>query len=75
MSKNYVRPDETQKIISKLREIGSYTVIDKVTVKLNYKTDTYEADFSNLGLSGVPISNTYPPKYERLLAGGIGSIV
>lgn len=75
LAKNYVRPDESQKIISKLREIGSYTVIDKVSVKLNYKTDTYVAEFSNLGLDGVPISDVYPSKYERLLVGGIWCIV
>ena len=28
LARNYVRPDEAQKIISKLRETGSYTVID-----------------------------------------------
>lgn len=75
LARNYVRPDEAQKIISKLREIGSYTVIDKISIKLNYKTDTYEAEFSNLGLRGVPISHKYPSKYERLLAGGIWCIV
>ncbi len=75
LSRNYVRPDESQKIISKLRENGSYTVIDKVSVKLNYRTDTYEAEFSNLGLGGIPISNTYPSEYERLLSGGIWCIV
>ncbi len=75
LAKNYVRPDEAQKVISKIREIGSYTVIDKVSVKLNYKTDTYVAEFSNLGLTGIPISSDYPSKYERLLAGGIWCIV
>lgn len=75
LARNYVRPDEAQKIISKLRETGSYTVIDKVSVKLNYRTDIYEAEFSNLGLRGVPISNTYPSDYERLLSGGIWCIV
>lgn len=75
LSRNYVRPDEAQKIISKLRGTGSYTVIDKVSVRLNYRTDTYEAEFSNLGLSGVPISDIYPSKYDRLLAGGIWCIV
>lgn len=75
LARNYVRPDEAQKIISKLRENGSYTVIDKVSVKLNYRTDTYESEFSNLGLSGVPISSNYPSKYERLLSGGIWCIV
>lgn len=75
LAKNYVRPDEAQKIISKLRELGSYTVIDKISVKLNYKEDFYEAEFSNLGLKGVPISSIYPSEYERLLSGGIWAIV
>src|SRR5690606_5476902 len=71
LSRNYVRPDEAQKVISKIRELGSYTVIDKVSVKLNYRTDTYVAEFSNLGLTGIPISSSYPSQYERLLVGGI----
>ena len=29
---NYVRPDEAQKILSLLRERGSYTVIDRITI-------------------------------------------
>ncbi len=75
LSRNYVRPDEAQKVISKIRELGSYTVIDKVSVKLNYRTDTYVAEFSNLGLTGIPISSSYPSQYERLLVGGIWCIV
>lgn len=43
---NYVRPDEAQKILSLLRERGSYTVIDRITVVLNTKEDRYEATFS-----------------------------
>ena len=72
---NYVRPDESEKIKSKLRENASYTVIDKVTVKLNLRENRYEAEFSNLALKGIPISDAYPSKYERLLGGGIWSIV
>ena len=75
LAKNYVRPDEAQKILSKLRESGSYTVIDTVTVRLNYKLDRYEADFSNLGLSGVPIAKEYPSKFERLLGGNIWCMI
>ncbi|GIO67467.1 ATP-dependent Lon protease [Paenibacillus cookii] len=75
LAENYVRPDEAQKIISKLRERGSYTVIDKVSVKLNYKNDVYESEFSNLGIKGVPIAETYVSDYERLLCGGIWCIV
>ncbi|WP_047914214.1 protease Lon-related BREX system protein BrxL [Paenibacillus sp. TCA20] len=75
LAENYVRPDEAQKIISKLRERGSYTVIDKVSVKLNYKNDIYESEFSNLGIKGVPIAETHVSDYERLLCGGIWCIV
>ncbi|MNO27928.1 hypothetical protein D3C76_178140 [compost metagenome] len=75
LADNYVRPDEAQKIISKLRERGSYTVIDKISVKLNYKNDIYESEFSNLGIKGVPIAETYVSDYERLLCGGIWCIV
>ena len=75
LAENYVRPDEAQKIISKLRERGSYTVIDKVSVKLNYKSDIYESEFSNLGIKNVPIAEKYVSDYERLLCGGIWCIV
>ena len=75
LAENYVRPDEAQKIISKLRERGSYTVIDKVSVKLNYKSDVYESEFANLGIKGVPIAERYVSEFERLLCGGIWCIV
>ena len=75
LADNYVRPDEAQKILSVLRQRGSYTVIDKITVSLNIKKDTYEAEFSNLGIKAIPIGEEYPSKYDRLLCGGIWCIV
>ena len=75
LADNFVRPDEAQKILSLLRSRGAYTVIDKITVSLNFKDDVYEAEFSNLGLKGIPISEEYPEKYDRLLCGGIWCIV
>ncbi len=75
LADNYVRPDEAQKIISKLREKGSYTVIDRIGVQLNYKFDIYEAEFSNLGIKNVPIAEKYASEFERLLCGGIWCIV
>ena len=75
LADNFVRPDEAQKILSMLRSRGSYTVIDKITVSLNIKRDVYEAEFSNLGLKTVPITDEYPEKYDRLLCGGIWCIV
>lgn len=75
LADNYVRPDEAQKVLSKLRQQGSHTIIDMVTVDLNLRYDEYEASFSNLGLTGIPISEDYAEKYDRLLCGGIWCIV
>lgn len=75
LAENYVRPDEAQKIIAKLREKGTYTVIDRVSVHLNIREDSYEAAFSNLGIKQVPIAESYIRDYERLLCGGIWCIV
>lgn len=75
LAENFVRPDEAEKVKSMIREIGKYTVIDKVSVKLNEKKDVYEAEFSNLGIKGVAISPTYVKQYEKLLCGGIWCII
>ena len=75
LANNYVRPDEAQKILSLLRQHGSHTIIDMVSVELNIKKDRYEASFTNMGLTGIPIDETYPEKYDRLLCGGIWCIV
>ena len=66
LADNFVRPDEAQKILSKLRAKGNYTVIDKVTVSLNIKKDQHEAEFSNLGLAGIPIDASNSKKITRL---------
>ena len=75
LADNFVRPDEAQKILSVLRQNGRHTVIDMITVSLDIKHDCYVAEFSNLGLKGIPISEEYPTKFDRLLCGGIWCIV
>lgn len=75
LAENYVRPDEAEKVKSKIRERGSYKVIDKVTVKLNEKRDVYEALLSNLGTKGVEVSTSTVKKFEKLLVGGIWCII
>jgi ATP-dependent Lon protease len=75
LADNFVRPDESQKILSKLRKNGSHTVIDMITVKLDIKKNRFFAEFSNLGLGEIPIEDEYPEKYDRLLCGGIWCIV
>ena len=75
LADNYVRPDEAEKVLSRLRQRGAMTIIDQVTVELNLRYDYYEARFSNLGLGGIPIPESYPEQYDRLLCGGIWCIV
>ena len=75
LADNFVRPDEAQKILTKLRQKGSHTVIDMITVHLDIKKNCFFASFSNLGLTNVPIEDEYPEKYDRLLCGGIWCIV
>ena len=75
LADNFVRPDEAQKVLSQLRRNGSHTIIDMVTVHLDIKKDCFFAEFSNLGLSNVSITDDYPEKYDRLLCGGIWCIV
>ena len=75
LADNFVRPDESQKILSVLRKHGSHTVIDMITVKLDISKNVFYAEFSNLGLTKIPIDDEYPEKYDRLLCGGIWCIV
>ena len=35
LADNFVRPDEAQKVLSRLRSRGSHTIIDMVTVRLD----------------------------------------
>ena len=75
LAENFVRPDEAQKVLSILRERGSYTVIDRITAKLNIKEDRYEAEFSNLGVKEILLAPSHVSEYDRLLCGGIWCIV
>ena len=75
LSDNFVRPDEAEKVKSKLKENGSYSVIDIVSVTVNYKKDIYEASFANLGLKEVPIDPKFPREFERLLGGNLWCMV
>ena len=48
LADNFVRPDEAQKILTKLRQKGSHTVIDMITVHLDIRKNSFSASFSNL---------------------------
>ena len=73
---NYVHRADAETVKGTIREKGQHRVIDKVTVVLNERSDEYNATFSNLGLSGVPIGTEYVRKNPKLLSGnGVWCIV
>lgn len=73
---NYVHRAEAESVKGIIRENGRHRIIDKVTVLLNEKSDEYQAYFSNLGLSNVPIGTEYVKKNPKLLSGnGVWCIV
>ncbi len=75
LAENFVRPDESEKIKSLIREKGTYKVIDKVNVELNEKRDVYEAQLFSLGIKGVVVPTATVKQYEKLLVGGIWALV
>lgn len=75
LADNFVRPDEAEKVKSKIKEQGIYTIIDKVTVRLNERLDIYQAEFSNLGIKDAVIPEEFVKKYDKLLVGGIWCII
>lgn len=73
---NYVHRADAERVKGIIREHGKHTIIDKVNVTLNEKEDEYQAIFSNLGLTKVPISTEYVVKNPKLLSGnGVWCIV
>lgn len=75
LSENYVRPDQSEYIKSKIRENGIYTIIDKITVHLNERSDKYIARFTNLKIDPFEVSSDLVIHNEKLLLGGIWCIL
>lgn len=75
LADNFVRPDEAEKIKSKIREKGRYKIIDKVSARLNENTDSYEGHIFNININKITVDDSYIRKYEKLLYGGIWCII
>lgn len=71
---NYVRADEAELVKSKIRSTGSYTIIDRVSARLDIKKNNYKGFMHALGVE-VTIPDHYIKDYEKLLSDGIWCIV
>jgi len=75
LAKHYVHRNQAELVKSTVKEKGRHKVIDKLTVELNDKGGFYEAEFTNLGLKKVPVSDDFVRRFPKLLVGGIWCIV
>lgn len=75
LSENYVRPDQSEYVKSRIRELGQYTIIDKITVELYEREDKYIARFTNLRIDPFEISSDIVVHNDKLLTGGIWCIL
>ena len=75
LTENYVRPDESERIKSKIRELGQFTIIDKVSARLDEYNDMYVAEFTNLNIEPFVMPPEYVRDYTKILQGGIWCIM
>lgn len=75
LSENYVHPDQSEYVKSKIKELGQYTIIDKITVQIDEHEDKYIAYFTNLKMAPFEISSDIVVHNDKLLIGGIWCIM
>lgn len=75
LSENYVRPDQSEYVKSKIKENGQYTIIDKISVVFDDREDKYVARFTNLRMDPFEVPSDLVVHNEKLLVGGIWCIV
>ena len=75
LSKHYVNPEESSLIHSKIKQQGSYKIIDKISVRLDSKKDKYRAYLHNSNIKNGNIRNSLVDSHEKMLLGGIWGII
>ena len=72
---HYVNPDEATLVQAKIREQGTYKIIDKISVRLDPSKDKYWAELSNLAIRDANISEEIISQHEKMMTGGIWAII
>mgnify|MGYP005613089649 CR=1 FL=1 len=75
LREHYVNPDEAILVQAKIRERGTYKVIDKISVRLDPSKDKYWAELSNLAINDANISEEIISQHEKMIMGGIWAII
>ena len=72
---HYINPEESDLIHSKIRDKGTFKIIDKVSVRLDSKKDKYWAQLLNSNIRNANINDSLVSEHEKLLLGGIWAII
>lgn len=75
LQKHYVNPDESNVVQMKIKEEGSYKVIDKISVRLDASKDKYWAELSNLNIREANIAEELVVQHEKMMMGGIWAVI
>ena len=75
LSEHYVNPEESDLIQSRIREKGTYKIIDKIAVKLDTTRDVYWANLQNSNIKNGVISDAMVSAHDKMLMGGIWAII
>lgn len=72
---HYVNPDEANLVQSKIKDLGHYRIIDRISVRLDPSKDKYWAELSNLNIRDANIDDALVGAHEKLMTGGIWAII
>ena len=72
---HYVNPDEANLVQSKIKDLGHYRIIDRISVRLDPTKDKYWAELSNLNIRDANIDDALVGAHEKLMTGGIWAII
>ena len=75
LREHYVNPDEANLIQAKIREQGSYKIIDKISVRMDASKDKYWAELSNINIREANISDELVSQHDKMMMGGIWAVI
>ena len=75
LTENYVRPDESEVVKSRIRERGRHTVIDRLSAVLSEGLDLYVGTLASLDIEPFVVPDKYVRQYAKMLSGGIWCIL
>ena len=75
LSENFAKPEMSDFIKMKIREEGSFRIIDQISAKYDEKKDIYVTNFANFKANGITMPRSFLKEYEKIIVGGVWAII